>query len=163
MTDAPTPAGAVHQVAVISDTHGLLRPSVIEALRGCELVLHAGDVGSDQVLDDLRTIAPLRAVRGNVDRSGMPAGLRGTEVVDVGGHLVYVLHVLEDLDVDPARAGVSAVVYGHTHRPQIEHRGGVLFLNPGSVGPRRFDLPISMAYLSVEGGELQARLVELDD
>lgn len=163
MTDSPAPAGAVHRVAVISDTHGLLRPSVAQALRGYDLILHAGDVGTGQVLDDLRAIAPLRAVRGNVDRSGRLGMLPHTELVDVGGPLVYMLHVLEDLDLDPERAGVSAVIYGHTHRPKIEHRGGILFLNPGSVGPRRFDLPVTMADLSVDEGVLRARLIELDD
>src|SRR5690606_24854869 len=125
------------RVGVISDTHGLLRPAAVEALAGSDLIVHAGDVGDAAILDALGAIAPVRAVRGNVDVGTWAASLPPIEVVEVAGQHLYVLHRLEDLDLDPAAAGFAAVIYGHSHRPSAERRGGVLFLNPGSAGPVR--------------------------
>jgi putative phosphoesterase len=148
-------------VGVISDTHGLLRPEVTEALRGSALIVHAGDVGSPDILEELRAIAPVVAVRGNTDRGAWAQQLRLTEVVQVGEISLYVIHDVGELNLDPAAAGFSAVIYGHSHQPFIERRDGVLFLNPGAAGPRRFRLPVSVARLRIEGGSVEAELVEL--
>jgi uncharacterized protein len=148
-------------IGVISDTHGLLRQEAVDALRGSELIIHAGDVGSMDILDQLRAIAPVVAVRGNVD-DGKLAKLPRTKTIEFEGHTIYVLHILDNLDLQPAQAGISAVVYGHSHKPSLEDRDGVLYLNPGSAGPRRFLLPISVARMSVVDGRLTARIVELD-
>jgi len=148
-------------VGVISDTHGLLRPQALAALAGSDLIIHAGDVGKPEVLDALRALAPVRAVRGNVDRGSWAARLPMTDVVEVGAHLLYVLHIIDDLDLDPPTAGFAAVIYGHSHKPSIEAREGVLWLNPGSAGPRRFDLPVSLARLRVTASELLPELITL--
>lgn len=152
----------IRTVGVLSDTHGLLRPEAVAALKGSNLLLHAGDVGSPEILDRLREIAPVVAVRGNVDRGEWSDELPPIEVVDVGGYLVYMLHDLGDLDLDPAAAGFAAVVAGHSHRARIERRRGVLYLNPGSAGPRRFRLPVTVARLAPGEGGLEAQIVELD-
>lgn len=159
-----SPAGRPpdHVVGVIADTHGLVRPEALAALRGCALIVHAGDVGGPDVLDALRAVAPVVAVRGNNDRGAWAAALPEREVVEVGGRLLYVLHDVKELDLDPAAARLDAVIAGHSHRPAIARRDGVLFLNPGSAGPRRFTLPIALARLHVTGGRLAARLVDLD-
>ena len=149
------------RVGVISDTHGLLRPEAIEALRGSELIVHAGDVGKADVLDALRAIAPTVAVRGNVDTGDLAATLPETEVVEVGRTHLYVLHDLSQLDLDPRAAGFAAVIFGHSHRPTAETRDGVLYLNPGSAGPRRFSLPVAVARLLVAGERLSHEIVEL--
>jgi putative phosphoesterase len=148
-------------VGVVSDTHGLLRPEAVRALEGADVIVHAGDVGRPDVLEDLRTVAPVVAVRGNVDTGAWARDLPVWETVEVGGHVLYVLHDLTDLDLDPAGAGFSAVVSGHTHRPYAETRGGVLYLNPGSIGPRRFTLPVSMAEIRIEDDTLRHRLIDL--
>jgi putative phosphoesterase len=148
-------------VGVVSDTHGLLRPEVVKALQGVERIVHAGDVGSPSVLEELRAIAPVVAVRGNNDRGAWASRLPVTEVVEVGEALLYLIHDLGELDLDPAAAGFHVVVSGHSHRPKIERRDGVLYLNPGSVGPRRFKLPIAFALLRVTGRTVDARVVEL--
>ena len=148
-------------VGVISDTHGLLRPEAIRALRGVDLIIHAGDVGSAEVLDGLRAVARVVAVRGNNDRGAWASQLPATAVVEVGEVLLYLIHDLGELDLDPAAAGFHAVVSGHSHRPKIERRDGVLYLNPGSIGPRRFNLPIAFALLGIDGGALNARVLEL--
>lgn len=148
-------------VGVISDTHGLLRPEAIEALQGSQLIVHAGDVGASEVLEALRQVAPVVAVRGNVDTAPWASGLPAAEVVEVSGRLWYVLHQIEHLDLDPAAAGMAAVVYGHSHRPSAEVRGGVLYLNPGSAGPRRFRLPITLARVGVEGLVLTPEFLDL--
>jgi hypothetical protein len=150
-----------HLVGVISDTHGLIRPEAIRELAGVELIVHAGDIGAPEVLDRLRAIAPVVAVRGNNDRDAWAASLSDTEVVQVGPACLYVLHDLNELDLDPAAAGFHAVIAGHSHRPRVEERNGVLFLNPGSAGPRRFTLPIALARLSLRDGKLDARIIEL--
>jgi uncharacterized protein len=148
-------------VGVISDTHGLMRPQAIEALRGCDLIIHAGDVGAPEVLDALRGVAPTFAVRGNVDTAPWAARLPVTERVAAGARSFFVLHEIAQLGLDPAAAGLAAVVYGHSHVPAIERRGGVLFLNPGSAGPRRFKLPVAVARVRVSGQELHPEIVEL--
>ena len=148
-------------IGVVSDTHGLLRPEVVKALQGVERIVHAGDVGSASVLEELRAIAPVVAVRGNNDRGVWASQLPVTEVVEVGEVLLYLIHDLGELDLDPAAAGFHAVVSGHSHRPKVERRNGVLYLNPGSIGPRRFALPLAFARLSVEGCAVKATIVEL--
>jgi len=148
-------------VGVISDTHGLLRPAALDALRGSDLIIHAGDVGKPEVLEPLRALAPTFVVRGNVDYGKWADALPVSELVDVGELMFYVLHDISQLDLDPPTAGFAAVVYGHSHRPSIETRDGVLFLNPGSAGPRRFDLPISLAQVRVRGREVEAKIVEI--
>lgn len=149
------------RIGVLSDTHGLLRPEAFHALHGVEHILHAGDVGDPTILDRLREIAPVTAIRGNIDRTGPCSLLPATEAVDLGGHLIYMLHALPDLDLNPAAAGMSAVVYGHSHKPSVDTRQGVLYLNPGSAGPRRFSLPVTVALLNVEATGLRAELVTL--
>ena len=144
------------RVGVISDTHGLLRPAALAALRGCDHVLHAGDVGDQAVLTALAALAPLTAVRGNNDR-GSP--LPETQLLELGGRSLYVLHDLHDLDLDPRAAGVDVVISGHSHKPLHEVRGGVLYLNPGSSGPRRFKLPIALARLDTVDLAVDLRLL----
>ncbi len=134
-------------VGLISDTHGLLRPRAAAAFAGVEHIVHAGDVGTPGVLDQLREIAPVTAVRGNVDFGKWTASLPADTAVFIEGHGIYVLHDLNDIGIDPGAAGMTVVMSGHTHRPLIESRGGVLYINPGSAGPRRFSLPISIGFL----------------
>ena len=148
-------------VGVISDTHGLVRPAALEALRGSDLIVHAGDVGKPEVLDALRAIAPTFAVRGNNDSAPWARSLPQTEVVEAGPHCLYVLHELPGLDLDPAAAGFSAVISGHSHRPSAELRAGVLYLNPGSAGPRRFTLPVALARIRIAGPDLSHEIIEL--
>ena len=148
-------------IGVISDTHGLLRPEALAALQGCDRIIHAGDVGTADVLDGLRMLAPAVAVRGNVDNDAFGRTLPRSRVVELAGHKIYVIHILADFAEEPVSDGISAVVFGHSHKPSIEHREGVLYLNPGSAGPRRFQLPATVARLSVVEGRLQARIVEL--
>ena len=147
-------------IGVISDTHGLLRPEAIAALEGCDRIIHAGDVGSSDVLQQLRRLAPVVAVRGNVDKGHWAKALPWSAVVELDGHTIHVIHILADLDLQAILAG-SAVVFGHSHKPSIEERNGVLFLNPGSAGPRRFKLPVSVARMSVVDGQLTAQLIPL--
>ena len=149
------------RVGLISDTHGLLRPEALAALRGSEQILHAGDIGGADVLDALRALAPVVAVRGNNDRGAWADALAETQTVDIGGVRIHLLHDLSTLALDPAAAGIAAVISGHSHQPKIERRGAVLYVNPGSAGPRRFRLPISLARLSILGGEIRAELVTL--
>lgn len=150
------------KVGVISDTHGLLRLAAIEALQGCDLIVHAGDVGLRRVLEELGEIAPVVAVRGNVDKPERVGELPLTRVVQAGDALLYVLHDLHDLDLDPSAAGFQAVISGHSHQPVTRHQDGLLYLNPGSAGPRRFSLPVMLAILTVRGRELEASLVDLE-
>jgi putative phosphoesterase len=153
----------VTRVGVISDTHGLLRPEALSALAGSELIVHAGDVCDLAILERLAAIAPVHAVRGNMDRGAGLGTLPLTDVVEVESSLLYVLHILDELDLDPAAAGFGVVIYGHSHRPEIERRSGVLYLNPGSAGPRRFDLPVTLARLEVDGDACHATIVKLLD
>ncbi|PYE56512.1 metallophosphoesterase family protein [Deinococcus yavapaiensis] len=149
------------RVGVISDTHGLLRDEVLARLAGVDLVLHAGDVGTPSVLKRLAELAPTLAVRGNVDK-GELSTLPETLLYDVGGAWVYMLHDLAALDLSPAAAGIRVVISGHSHVPKLEKRGETLYLNPGSCGRRRFKLPVGLAFLHVEDGEVRAELVTLD-
>lgn len=148
-------------IGVISDTHGLLRPEAVAALHASDLIIHAGDVGDPQILERLRAIAPTYVVRGNVDTSPWAEALPETEVVEVGGLQIYVLHNLNDLDLEPGAAGFAAVISGHTHRPLADVRNEVLYLNPGSAGPRRFTLPIAVARLRIDGSRLSHEIIEL--
>jgi putative phosphoesterase len=147
---------------VISDTHGLLRPEAVAALHGVERIVHAGDIGSADVLIALERIAPVSAVRGNNDRDAWAAEIPATEVVEVGQVSLYVLHDLHELELGPRAAGFAAVIAGHSHQPRLEERDGVLYLNPGSAGPRRFKLPISLARLTVSGSRVRAELLTLE-
>jgi uncharacterized protein len=148
-------------VGVISDTHGLLRDEAVRALAGSGRIIHAGDIGNPGILDALAKIAPVTAVRGNVDRDRWAGFLPLTESIEVEGATVYVLHNLAELDLDPRAAGMQAVISGHSHQPLSEIRNGVLFLNPGSAGPRRFRLPITLARLHVNGTRLRPELISL--
>jgi putative phosphoesterase len=148
----------VTAVGVISDTHGLLRPEAVAALDGVERIVHAGDIGAAGILSALSRIAPVTAARGNNDRGPWAREIQEREVLEIAGHRLLVLHDLKELEVDPAREGYAAVIAGHSHKPHIERRGGVLFLNPGSAGPRRFRLPISLAILSISATKLEAEL-----
>jgi uncharacterized protein len=148
-------------VGIISDTHGLVRPEAVRALKGSELLIHAGDIGNPQVIEQLHEIASTFVVRGNNDRGAWAADLPVTQVVEVGELLFYVLHEISQLDVDPAVAGFAAVVSGHSHQPSIQFRDGVLYLNPGSAGPRRFSLPVAVARVHVSGRQMRPEIVEL--
>jgi uncharacterized protein len=148
-------------VGVISDTHGLLRPEAIEALRGVSYILHAGDVGAPEILDRLREIAPVKVVRGNVDADSWARKLPLTDILQVEDTAIYMLHILAELDLKPEAAGIGAVVYGHSHVPKSEVENGVLYFNPGSAGPRRFKLPVTVGKLSIEGGMVHGEIIEL--
>jgi hypothetical protein len=149
------------RIGLISDTHGLLRAEALAVLRGSDYIVHAGDIG-ENVLEPLRTIAPVTAVRGNNDRAPWAQAIHETETLRFGEVTLHVLHDLAELAIEPAAAGVDVVVSGHSHRPRIERRSGVLFVNPGSAGPVRFRLPVSVALLQVTGGKAEARIVELE-
>jgi putative phosphoesterase len=155
------PAARRTLVGVISDTHGLMRPEAVAALEGCDLIVHGGDVGGPEVLERLRAIAPVRAVRGNNDRGAWASRLPVSDAVEAGGARLYVVHEIAALDLDANAAGFAAVVSGHSHRPHSETRDGVLYLNPGSAGPRRFSLPVTVALLTVRGERLSHEIVEL--
>lgn len=149
------------RVGLISDTHGLLRPEAIAFLRGSDFIVHAGDIGDANVLNELRALAPVTAVRGNNDKGAWAKAISETEVLQIGDVLIYVLHNLAELDLDPVAAGFQVVVSGHSHHPLVEERDGVLYVNPGSSGPRRFKLPIAVAELEVSGPSVKAKVVEL--
>ena len=149
-------------VGIIADTHGLLRPEALAELSGSDLIVHAGDIGTAGLIEELGRIAPTFAVRGNVDTGPWAAGLPTTAVVAVGAHKFYLLHDVAELDLDPAAAGFAAVIYGHSHQPAVETRDDVLFLNPGSAGPRRFSLPVTLARVRVTNGELHPDIVILE-
>lgn len=151
----------LHRVGLISDTHALIRPEALDALRDSELIIHCGDIGDTAVLEALRTLSPVRAIRGNNDKSVWARNLPTHDVVEVGGHAIYVLHDLAQLDFDPGAAGLTAIVFGHSHKPVIETRGKTLFVNPGSAGPRRFTLPVTVATLALQSDRCEAKIVEL--
>ena len=150
------------RVGLISDTHGLLRPEALAALAGSDHIIHAGDIGDPAVLESLRVIAPVTAVRGNNDRAPWANGIGETEMLRLGEALVYVIHDVAQLDIDPRAAGVRAVVAGHSHKPSARVEDDVLYVNPGSAGPRRFTLPISVGHLHVQGAQVRAELVTLE-
>ena len=149
------------RIGLISDTHGLLRPEAVDVLRGSDFIVHAGDIG-ENVLEPLATIAPVTAVRGNNDRGPWAERLQETEWLRFGEITLHVLHDLADLAIDPGGADVDVVVTGHSHRPKIERRSGVLYVNPGSAGPVRFSLPVSVALMQVSGRDVNVRIVELE-
>jgi len=152
---------AAKLIGLISDTHGLLRPEAVEALRGAELIVHAGDVGKPEILEQLEKIAPVVAVRGNVDTAAWAAGLPETAVVETAGVAIYVLHDLGALDLDPAASGFRIVVSGHSHEPGKAERNGILFINPGSAGPRRFQLPVTVARLNLSMNSIEVEFLHL--
>jgi putative phosphoesterase len=148
-------------VGLISDTHGLLRPEALDTLRGSDHIVHAGDIGGAALLAELARIAPVTAIRGNVDKGTWAAALPETEMLEIGGVRIYIIHNIAELDLDPAAAGLRVVVHGHSHRPGVHEKDGVMFVNPGSAGPRRFSLPISVGRLVVGNGRVSAELVEI--
>jgi uncharacterized protein len=150
------------EVGLISDTHGLLRPEAIAALRGVDAIIHAGDIGAPDVVERLAAIAPVTAVRGNNDRGVWAEKLAATETLEIGGARIYVLHDVKELALDPGAAGLAAVIAGHSHQPRVEERAGVLYVNPGSAGPRRFRLPVAVGRLTVKDGRVRGRIVELE-
>ena len=141
---------SVRHLGLISDTHGLLRDEAVRALQGSDLILHAGDVGAAAILEALRQVAPVIAVRGNVDEGRWAEALPQAELVAAGSVTIYMLHILQELDINPQAAGVSIVVSGHSHKPEQREKDGVLYVNPGSAGPRRFQLPVTVARLDVD-------------
>ena len=149
------------RVGLISDTHGLLRPEAMAFLVGCDLILHGGDIGNQGILDELATVAPVTAVRGNNDQGDWARSVNESEFVKIGDHFVYILHDLAQLDIDPKGAGVRVVVTGHSHEPSVHEQDGVLYVNPGSAGPRRFKLPVAAGELLVNGAGVSARTVIL--
>jgi putative phosphoesterase len=148
-------------IGVISDTHGLLRASAIEALQGSDLIIHAGDVGRAAILGALADIAPVVAVRGNVDHGGWADALPDSAVISLGAHDIYMRHILADLDLDPKVSGFAVVIYGHSHKPDIADKDGVFYFNPGSAGPRRFNLPVTVGRLRVRAGRLDPQLIPI--
>lgn len=160
MTDK-SPYMGRKRIGLISDTHGLLRKSAAEALAGADMILHAGDVDTPEILGSLNRIALVYAVRGNMDRTDGGFSLPAYEIVETGGICIYVRHDLDRLDLDPAAAGFHVVVFGHSHRPTIKYKDCVLYINPGSAGPRRFTLPISVGMLDVADGVIRPRIIEL--
>jgi putative phosphoesterase len=159
----PFPSDTPEQtvIGVVSDTHGLLRPEAFKHLMDVESIIHAGDIGAPAVLEKLRTVAPVNAVRGNNDKGVWAEGIPETLSLQVRGHTIHVLHDLAQIDLSPAAAGISVVVSGHSHKPEIKQRDGVLFVNPGSIGPRRFRLPVALARLYVTEEAVRAEIVEL--
>jgi uncharacterized protein len=151
-----------HRIGLISDTHGLLRPEVTRALAGVEHIIHAGDVGDPNILTTLEAIAPVTAVRGNVDFTTQFSNLPINNTLEIGHISIYVTHIIESLDIDPKAGGFQAVIFGHSHRPEVKEKNGVFYINPGSIGPRRFNLPISMAYLHINGTQLRVEPIEFN-
>lgn len=149
-------------IGVISDTHGLLRPEALAALQGSDYIIHAGDIGDPQILDKLVAIAPLTAVRGNVDHGAWTRKIPATNVLEIGEISIYVLHNLQELDLKPEAAKFAVVVYGHSHVPKQEVKNGVLYFNPGSAGPRRFKLPVSVGRLTIDDGKIDAKILLLE-
>ena len=150
------------RIGVVSDTHGLLRPEALAALAGCNHILHAGDVGDAAILDVLGRLAPVTAIRGNIDRSGACSALPATEAVSIGGRLFFLVHSIHDLDLHPAAAGIAAVIYGHSHQPATDWKDGVLYFNPGSAGPRRFRLPVTVGILECTAEQITPTIIPLE-
>lgn len=149
-------------IGLISDTHGLLRPEALDALRGASHILHAGDIGKPEILEGLESVAPVAAVRGNNDTAAWAKDVPETRRIEFGKTRIYMLHDLKELEIDPAQEGYDVVIAGHSHKPEIESRNGVLYVNPGSAGPRRFSLPVSVGMLTLDKGDVNARIIELD-
>jgi len=153
---------STHRIGLISDTHGLLRPEAVTALSGVEHIIHAGDVGDPNILGALQAIAPVTAVRGNVDFTTQFSNLPITNVLQIGDVSIYVIHIIDTLDVDLKAGGFHAVIFGHSHRPEVRDVNGVSYINPGSIGPRRFNTPIAMAYLHIDGTNLNVEPITFD-
>ena len=154
-------SAAVTTIGVISDTHGLLRPEALTQLMGSDRIIHAGDIGSPHILEKLQTVAPVDAIRGNNDKGSWAAGIPESLLLEVNGRTIHVLHDLKQIDLHPAAAGIAVVISGHSHKPEISEREGVLFLNPGSAGPRRFRLPIAVAKIYISETSVHADIIEL--
>jgi putative phosphoesterase len=148
-------------IGIISDTHGLVRPEALKALKGVEMILHAGDIGKQEVLDTLNQIEPVVAVRGNNDKADWAEALPDAQTVKAGEVSIYILHDLKEIDINPPEAGFRVVVSGHSHKPSVTEQNGVLYVNPGSAGPRRFKLPVTLAHLHVLRKKVQAKIIEL--
>jgi len=157
----PAPTRAVAIIGVISDTHGLLRPEAVAAVRGSDYIIHAGDIGDASILKKLAEVAPVTAIRGNVDRAAWARKIPVTNVLEAGGITIYVLHNVQELDLKPEAAGFAVVVYGHSHVPKQETKNGVLYFNPGSAGPRRFRLPVTTGRLKIQDGRVSGEIVEI--
>jgi putative phosphoesterase len=157
----PAPTRAVVNIGVISDTHGVLRPAALAALLGSDYIIHAGDIGDPTILEKLAEIAPLTAIRGNVDREVWARKISSTDLLEVGSVSIYVLHNLNELDLKPEASGFDVVVYGHSHVPKQETKNGVLYFNPGSAGPRRFRLPVTIGKLTVRAGKISGEILEI--
>jgi hypothetical protein len=155
------PTSPPFKIGLISDTHGLLRPEAVTALRGVQRIIHAGDIGTPEILEQLGCIAPVDAVRGNNDRGTWAQQIPLYQALELGGVSLYVLHDVKEMDIDPEAAGFQVVIAGHSHKPQISERDGVQYVNPGSAGPRRFSLPVTVAHLELEGGKARARIVAI--
>ncbi|GGM12676.1 metallophosphoesterase family protein [Pseudomonas asuensis] len=153
---------SIVRIGVIADTHNLLRPAALSALQGSDHIIHAGDIGKPEILERLREIAPLTVVRGNNDTDDWAQAIPETAELRFGDVHVYLIHILKDLMIDPAAEGIRVVICGHSHKPKLEERGGVLYFNPGSPGPRRFKLPLSLGRLTIQGSEINAELITLD-
>jgi uncharacterized protein len=149
-------------IGVISDTHGLVRPQALQALRGVDLIIHAGDIGAPEVVDALKRIAPVVAIKGNNDNEGWATSLPDTKLVQLNAAKLYVIHNVRELDLDPVARGIQVVISGHSHKPSVVKRDGVLYLNPGSAGPRRFKLPVAVGKLHVNSLNVKAELIELE-
>jgi len=152
---------SVRVIGLISDTHGLVRPQALEVLRGVDLIIHAGDIGNEEVLDALKPIAPPHAIKGNNDRGAWAKKLSDTMILTVGGVKLYLIHDVNELSFEPSKHGIAAVISGHSHKPSIVERDGVLFVNPGSAGPRRFKLPVAVGKIRIADGKLKAEIIEL--
>ncbi len=149
-------------IGVISDTHGLVRPQALQALRGVDLIIHAGDIGAPEVMDALKSIAPVVAIKGNNDNEAWATSLPDTKLVQLNAAKLYVIHNVRELDLDPVARGIQVVISGHSHKPSVVKRDGVLYLNPGSAGPRRFKLPVAVGKLHVNSLNVKAELIELE-
>ena len=163
MNRARNSADFAVSVGVISDTHGLLRPEAVEALQGSHHIIHAGDVGAPEILEALASIATVTAIRGNVDKRAWARNLQKTEVVEIAGVSIYVLHDVAKIDLKPEAAGFNVVIYGHSHIPNQETRNGVLYFNPGSAGPRRFKLPVTIGKLTISEGKVRGEIIPILD
>jgi len=149
------------RIGVIADTHGIIRPEARKILTSCDWIVHAGDIGSQEILEELRNIAPTSAVRGNTDRGSWAERLPESDIVEVGGKQIYLIHNLDELDLHPVAAGLDAVIWGHSHRPENYWKDGVLYLNPGSAGPKRFRLAVTMGRLIIEQHHLESEILLL--
>lgn len=148
-------------VGLISDTHGLLRQEALDALQGSDYIIHAGDISKQSIIDSLATIAPVTAVRGNVDKGKLAIRYAPYEVLKIGDIYIYVLHIIDEIDLDPVASGFQVVVYGHTHKPSVRQENGVLFVNPGSAGPKRFSLPVTVGRLEINGPQLDVTIINI--